>query len=456
MRILMTPLICTKQEVFRESEFITFFQIAKQWKEHYCIMAVPDLAVIPEDFKLPNLQYYRTRSWFHYNLGKAHVDTCIIENFAPLGSKNFVDFVLTSRSTAAVNLQKMLYAGPGVKVPVVVLDSWVTSTIESESDYENILRASAYATLPVIFLTSRERDFALNMSKKFLSPLAVAKARSSCLVQSAGVPLKKIQSVVQSVQKFDKFTLTFAGRFNPNKRWEEVLSTYKTFVLSHPNSQAKAIKLGVTEAQVEVTSHLTNVEFLEPLPYEGYVELLCKSHLFLSCSVDEGFSFGWSEKIATGNPVILPEKTWAIELVGKEYPFMYSSRSEMLKMLEYCYHNYNAAQEMVKPFSEKYVEKHDIEYALTRILSYASKSIEGSYGTFKDWEPRLREVLDELPSTFSLSEFVKAAKVLENMEFDAALPQYGITSNRRNLVFWLRKFCDELVTSKHLFRKKAS
>lgn len=450
IRLLCIPFVSMRVDVFKDSNFTTFRQHIENWPEVFCYVLLNTDAEVPDEYKLPNIEYIKLAQWKPYIHNQAMIPDEVFDLFNPFNGKYQVDAILTSKTISAVPLKRML-SNELISVPVIVLENWISKELSSHPDTELKLRSISYSECPTVFATSRERDMAFDFSKRFLSSKALSDCKRNSTVRSQGVHAKRIRGVCGSVDKFDTFTCVFSARFNPNKQWDSILGVYEDIYRMGCDVQIKAVS--TLDRPPDVEKRFTAVEFLPPQSYEGYLKLISKSHVAVSMSLDEGFSLGWSEHLCTGNPVLLPDRDWAVEMVGKDYPYLYSTEMELLAMLKWVYSNYDEARYKVSDFSDRYVRDNDTSVSSKEILDLVQSNFGGTWMNFDSWDSKWRATLDKMPEEFLFADFLSVAAKDYGASFGLFTPPHlARVGAYRNIYMWLCNNAEALHKPEMTFR----
>ena len=333
-----------------------------------------------------------------------------------------------------------------------MVESWVQGQSESLSQIEKRLRSLAYSECITFFPTDRERRIAAGFSSKFLSSKAMADFYEKSVVRSQGIPAKRISSYANEVNKYDKFTCVFSARFNSNKQWDKILEVYEDIFRMGRDVQIKAV--ATTASPADLDKRFSKVEFIPTQSYEDYVDLISRSHVAVSMSLDEGFSFGWSEHICTGNPVLLPNKSWALGLVDDKYPYLYNSEVELIAMLKWVYDNYEEAREKMSKYADYFVSTHDIQTAADDILSRVSDTMGESWAKLSLWDSKFSEALESMPESFTFSYFIDFCEKKYKASFGLFTPAYlAAIGSYRNIYKWLRDNAEIVLSEDMTFRR---
>lgn len=442
-RLLIVPLISTKGKIWRESDFITWFQFCKSWPDVYIYMLVNAEAEIPDEYRLDNIEYVPIVDWVPFSMAQSCVTSEMLRMFNPLNGEIQVDCVLTAKTAAAAPMKRAFFMGDKTHIPVFISEQKSSNfgeTHDSVTDLDLMLRSVSYAQCYPFFGTAREKQIAINAAKRYMTPHTVAQIDRQGYARSMGVPLQEIHDAGKTTPKYDDFTLLFAARFNSNKRWDGVLAAFEKYCKMNKGVRGIGICPSMPiNSGVELT-HYQSTEIREALPRNEYVDTLLRSHISVSMSVEEGFAFGWAEQIATGHPVLFPDKPWARGLMpAAQYEkCFYKNESQLLALIKYVQSNYEEFCAEIAPAVKWFVKEHDLPHAAQQYREHMWDKTTGTYEVFKDWHPRLLRVLDDMPNEFSMMEFkTRAAK--DGLLFGQMLRQLSTMSSYRNLWFWLRE-----------------
>lgn len=457
-RLLIVPLISTKGAIWRESDFVTWFQFCKSWPDVFIYMLVNPEAEIPDEYRLPNIGYVPIVDWVPFSMAQSCVTSEMLRMFNPLNGEYQVDCILTAKTAAAAPMKRAFWLGDKTHIPVFISEQKSSNfgeTHDSVTDLDLMLRSVSYTECYPFFGTAREKQIALNAAKRYMTPHTVAKIDRRGYARSMGVPLREIYEAGKTTPKYDDFTLLFAARFNSNKRWDTVLQHFETYCKLNKGVKAIGICPSLPINSGTQFTHFQSTEIRKALPRKEYVETLLKSHISVSASVEEGFAFGWAEQIATGHPVLFPDKPWARGLMpAKDYEkCFYRNEKELLALTKYVQNNYEDFCKEIAPAVEWFVEEHDLPHAASQYRDHMWDKSQGTYEVFKDWHTRLLDVLDDMPNEFTMEEFKKRA-AKNKLLFGQMLRQLSTMSSYRNLWFWLRANTEPLHTVEMKFKKK--
>jgi glycosyltransferase involved in cell wall biosynthesis len=425
--------------VWRESDFIVYFQLAKEWPDVFVYIPVNSEAEIPKEYKLPNVGYLQVGRWFPFGASQALISDELYGLFNPINGKYQVDAIITSKTVAASLMKRLYWLTGTVSVPVLILEPKAAGlgfTHDEETEVDLKLRSLSYSECPTFFATKREKEMAVGEARRHLVSSGVEKVIRNGVVRSQGIPAQYVANVCKKVEKFSNFSLLFAARFNSNKRWQDVMDVFEDYKKSNRDVELHAV--GPKPPDL-LFSRYKSVKVHASLPYPEYVEMLNRCHVSVSMSDEEGFAAGWAEQICTGNPVLLPDKPWAHALTytgGDSYPFLYKSKTELLALIKWCQQNYGKARVMMLPFSEYFVKNHDIAAVASDILKVVDRACEGTYDGFHHWKIRLAAIIREMPfQTFTISDLIEAAGK-QGIILGSEVKEYSLGS-ARNVYRWL-------------------
>lgn len=434
-RLCILPLISTRVHAWRESDFVVWHQFAEQWKDTTIIMPVNKDAVIPEHMTLPNMIFPRLEYWQPFAAAQAQLNNELYNLFNPINGEYQVDAILTSKDIVAANVKRMFEYSSTLCIPVCIGEYWVPEPTNHDNPTQAKLQCVSWSECPTFFPTHREKKFAMQKARKFMSPSSVAQMDKIGIVRSQGIKTEIVQSIARETEKFDKHTYMFAARFNSNKRWAEVLDAFEDIFKMGRDIQIKAIypndSVGIRDLE-----RFEKVEYIKPLPYDEYLKLLCQCHVMVSMSDDEGFSFGWSEQLCTGNPVLFPDKDWVFEHVrDRQYPWIYRNKLELLAMLRWIEVNYEEARAKSAPYVEHFIANHDIKVSSKAYMERLQSTLPGTWMEFREWHEKFLDVLtNDMPDEFTMEEFTKVA----GKKYKAQFGNYVvIIGAHRNLHRWL-------------------
>jgi hypothetical protein len=441
-KVLAIPNISTTTDVWCEGDFITFYQLAKVWQDVDVYIPLYHKAIVPVEYRLPNLHVVEVRSWIPYVQSQCLISSEIFGLFNPINGRYQVDAVVTSKTQAAPYLKRLMNIGESVFIPVFVIEPWANHQV-SEADEK--IKAVSYSECPTFYYLDRERDICLSKVKKYLAPSEVLKAQKLAIVQPTGVGAKFVQLVAQRVEKFPKFTFCYAARFNAQKNWEKALTLMYE---ACPVSNGRVLAITPNDYS-DMPKHLRGVELSKPLPYNEYIETLCRSHVSVCTSVNEGYSFGWTEQVCTGNPIFFPDKEWVHSLVPG-YPLIYENFQQLKSMLISVQRKYEEVRNHIADYVGKFVEKNDYSYCAGQILARMDKGMEKSFMPYVGWDSKWSSVLDGMDGEFHFDKFIQEAARTYKATFGNPLM---FISSYRNIYKWLIDHCEVVKCKEMVFRK---
>lgn len=456
MRFLLIPVISTRVDVHKESDFLVYLQLAKIKQEHFFHIVLSKDANVPEDMNLPNVAYHYIEEWYPFSAGQSLLTDKLYQKFNPVCGEIQVDAVITSRTCIAASLKKMFWWSQETYVPVFILEPKVCEiggTHDMVSELDLRLRALSYVECPTFFSTTRERDLAFQGAKRYLSPNLLSQFIDKAMVRSQGFPAQMVSDIAAVTPKRLRPTLLFSARFNSNKRWSEVLNLFQTLVRSGKDLDVIANGWSGILSE-EQKAHFDTVTFQEPLPYKDYLEMLASCHIGMSASHEEGFAVGWAEQVATGNPILFPKRDWVDALVGSDYPFIYKSADDGYALLCWVLKNYEQAVEMMQPIKSRFIAMHDVSVAADDIFGKIISLIPQSYAVFDEFRAKLDETFTEdMPNSFTLRHFISTVAKKHKVTVGSYLRGISISAYR-NFYYYLSGKCNASIEVEQLFFKK--
>mgnify|MGYP001439711835 CR=1 FL=1 len=258
-----------------------------------------------------------------------------------------VDFVFTNKkhvasTMAALGLDKRAKT---VLIPII-LDVLKVGVDTHDVVYDEILKheAMSYASVHgIVFSTEREKALGLQVARKYLSSAQVKQIEAKAVVQGDGISpdLLKVKRTPEKVKALaqsrkEKIKLAFIGRTNTNKGIDDIVAAVRPlFALHGLKLTLVTPSAGLPTAPVlkdmgnlleDVLTHVPKWEFVN--------KVLPSCDLILNASHHEGFTVSVAEAVFAGIPVLLPKRSWAVALVGADYPFFYSGTTEMYALVK--------------------------------------------------------------------------------------------------------------------------
>lgn len=441
-KILAIPNISTTIDVWCEGDFVTFYQLAKGWHDVDVYMPLYYKAVVPIEYRLPNLHIIEVKSWVPYVSSQCLISSEIFELFNPVDGKYQVDVILTSKTQAASYLKRMMTVGESIHIPVFIIEPWANHKV---SELDEKIKAVSYSECPTFYYLDRERDICLSKVKKYLTSTEILKAQNLSIVQTTGIGANYVHSIAQRVEKFSRFTFCYAARFNAQKNWEKALT-----VMSDACRLSGGRVLAITpNDKSEMPRHLRDVELLKPLPYVEYIETLCKSHASVCTSSNEGYSFGWSEQVCTGNPILFPDREWVHSLFPK-YPLIYKNDSQLRTLLITLQRKYQEIRSSIEDYVCDFIEKNDFSVCGKKILNRMDENVKGSFMPYLDWNDKWEKILSDMEPEFHFRDFIFMASSQYKATFGSFLM---LISSYRNIYRWLVDHCEVVKCKEMVFRK---
>lgn len=433
MRIAVVPCI-THTHYATESEVIQYTRFARTtWKHHKVVtyMLIPrdmnDDALIKDE--PPYLYNIKSWNWqrFHVAMG------CLPDNFSKLLNTGlpylYADMVLTTRTGIAGYIQRLLWSGKGMYVPVFIQEQmsadYSSPMVTSIDDIDLTARACSYALCKPLFATEVEKRIALNSCRRYLNASLCKKIQDKAPVFAPGISFKAVKEAVKfsKGKKNRSFTVFFGGRLNIMKRAKQLVETYDKFY-----SSGRPIRVVITTPiNLPGFKIPPEIEVYDSLNTEQFLKKCCKAHVLLASSRIEGFTAGLHEMMATGIVTILPKLKWAKVLLKDkwaDYPFKYNTFTEAYQVLVWIYEHYKEACEKVA-WVPKWLEDNVVEELCSlKIYDWMEKEVAES------WPPVLMGSVDRPNSNAQL--VLDTINNFKSDKFTLKDVLYAITASDKN------------------------
>lgn len=361
MRIAVIPM-ATIRNIAGDSEFLTFYRFAKRLAElkddvfFYFVVPMTQIENLPLNSKIKYI-FEHPESGVYYNYYDQLVDVpaTFLQTFNSRIGKYVVDAVFTSRTESAPILNRQLVDYRiGSVIPVVIDESKAADFGEGYGIKNPLMlmaRCLGYALSYSIFGHEEERNIAVKVANRYLSPSSVRNIVEKSYSIGYGVDCDRLDILSKDVMKSEKFTVFFGGRMGVTKRADKVVEIYDKFF-----QFGRDVKIVVTSPKEEVwfgaalKTKFPEIEFYKNLSADDYVSKAKSGHVFVSGSKLEGFTVGVMEQLYMGLVGILPDLPWARGLIGernKQYPYYYKNWDEAAAMLRFVYENYEKAKKAI-------------------------------------------------------------------------------------------------------------
>ena len=172
--------------------------------------------------------------------------------------------------------------------------------------------------------------------------------QSNCaLVIPVGVPMSKIDPLIGTIPKNDKFTLFFGARLNSVKQPDRIVELYNYLYAKMGDDVHVTI---TTNTQIPKISGKDGKPIFEgkeafEVHYEcdraTYLKHAMASHVSICWSTEESFGVGWLEQMYMGLPVLYIDKEWSRRILPDDYPWFFKDKVEAYTMIEYIKENYD-------------------------------------------------------------------------------------------------------------------
>lgn len=260
-----------------------------------------------------------------------------------------VDAVLTNKkiicqTLAMFGLDRKVGAKGATSVPII-LDVLKVGAKTHDKMFPLLEKYEAFsyaAADRIIFSTSLEKKLGLSLASKYISMSEVKSLDKRSVVVGDGVsdklknltlPDDEVRRRILSPRK--ELSIAFVGRTNYNKGIDDIVATVRPLFALH------GLKLTLVTPSKAIPTHprfgdVNNLfkSAVTGVGKEAFVSKILPSFdVILNASRFEGYTVSVAEAVYTGIPVLLPNKKWAVALVGEDYPFLYNGVAEMYSLV---------------------------------------------------------------------------------------------------------------------------
>lgn len=271
-----------------------------------------------------------------------------------------IDYIITNKNFVLPHMTGQAIASKGFGIPVVYvcLNAGKDAVTKPVSRVQNTLHdcqvnrqeqfylymeAATYLTASyVVWTTENQRSRGMEIAKRFLSPVEVARLRKRSMVNGCGItdllkPHRKSDEDVRSFFKSKKadFSVSFLGRVTGNKNVGYILDTMQPLFARHgvklDMKSSKELPASKRFAENDTADVLIDESMFEGgfASREDYAgKLLPSIQCMMYASIAEGYCITPREAVYIGIPVLVPRRPWAETAFGNEYPFYYNSQTE--------------------------------------------------------------------------------------------------------------------------------
>lgn len=399
-----------------------------------------------------------------YETQFSHAPARMVELFNEAVGQYPIDAVWTIRTVAAALISWQLkdWRTKSPAIPVFIdefkVEEFGKGQKRNLTDQELFLRSVAYAVSYPIFNTEVEKELALRVATRYLSPAMVREIERRCVVLPHNVPLAKLRRYREKAVKHEKFTVFFGGRMSAAKHpyeLAELMSKFYEFgrdvqlVLTCPSDNPRLSVIREKYPQIQIITQCSQDRFFQEM---------VKSHMIVSLAENEAFSNSTLQMLASGVPVLLPAEDWVRGLLGdemfKKYPFLYERESRRYKqaaaLMRYVYEHYDECVQKMQPFVEWVEAKFDPErcdWGLERMKLFQTISFKTQLEALRKYwqnkraqqlaEKTLDDLLDKGEVPFSLSAFYD--RMEQNLRNRKKEPR-GSRWSRFCVYAWLRRY----------------
>lgn len=277
-----------------------------------------------------------------------------------------VDFIVTNKNFALPHIAAQALTSKGSGIPVIYLClnagkdavtkpvSKVRNTlhdvqVNNQGQFYLYMEAASYLTASlVVWTTEDQRRQGMEIAKRFLTPVEVARLKKRSMVNGCGItdllrPHRKSDEQVKAELQTGKenFSVTFLGRVTGNKNVGYILDTMQPLFARHnirlDMKSSKELppskRFGNNDGpESMISDELFLGGFASREDYAG--KLLPSIQCMMYASIAEGYCITPREAVYIGVPVLVPKRPWAQTAFGPEYPFYYENQTEAFAMIK--------------------------------------------------------------------------------------------------------------------------
>lgn len=191
---------------------------------------------------------------------------------------------------------------------------------------------SSYAVFDSIHISAKfEQDAVFQLAKDFLSPKIQQGLRKSMVVSHPDLGLPVDYPLTEEAR--DHFVngkpvrVIYTHRISETQR--RFSKVYETLQKLFARGKIPNLHLQVcTNSLVGEDNPDSKWLVIESLPRGMFYDFLKKSHIFISMSVEEDLPTGLVEASVHGVVGVVPREPWALDMFGRDYPWIASSVTE--------------------------------------------------------------------------------------------------------------------------------
>lgn len=259
-----------------------------------------------------------------------------------------------------------------------------------------------------IVSTPRERDLAIRLARKVLSPTMVDRMMSRVHVVADAVA--DAASDVRPVHD-GPITVGYIGRLNHNKMYMRAMmiaddvfrmgTPVKVIVITNTKQGGPVARVQKAHPYVEV---------LHDVGKEAFLQKLSTIDIVVNASHEEGYCVSVAELLAAGKMLVLPDRPWVHALAGADYPFRYRSVLEAIVHIKWLVNNLNSPKvERVRQAMRArfHADRESVVVdRLHEIFLASLTEVNTTIGNrFVEQRASARGVMDALGPTFTFAEF---------------------------------------------------
>jgi len=420
MNVLILP-HTGKVKMRGESNFLLYEDMAKYFlgKGDFVFFCVPDWAdEVDLRYQHENLFYVKLQYTKYFYTDMYLFSQDLFLKFNRRVGGGMIDIVITSKLFVTTFFVSGMDGKTNTEVPVIYYEPGIMDKRErlfcrNRFNANSILITMSYLSCYCVFLTENEYKIAKEILKKVVSGIAMKRFCERSKIITIGIPK------LEKHKKNELFTVFYGARANKVKNIKGIIKLYNKFYSS--GRKIKIIVCTPTDQTLseryigkDSISENHEMKLYTDMNREEYISLAKGGHVFVAMSKNESFPVGFWEQMRMGLVGIFPKKKWAISMLPKNYPFMFSNEQEAFTMLTYAYDHYEKAvkmmedagiKDMIEEYSVGNVYKNMRGHALKLNEEYREKTrLQKSY---KGLLEIFHIALKLMPDEFTLTQFLK-------------------------------------------------
>jgi glycosyltransferase involved in cell wall biosynthesis len=348
MRILLWPTYSYPGNVGADSLYLIARNLirASPVGEINWVLIVPTLKTVPVDDldSRPDVQKVAIDFPSNYRMQEATALPEVVWKYSGVDGTEPVDAVLSMSPARTVNLANA-WAQKATRTSRQIVATW-DLLVRDDGNGEFIAtrpelahQATGSLVSDVIYHESPvARKMTIDVARRFLSPSAVKHIMDVSVDIPQGIDVASVLKAGQGVQKREKFTVYYGGRFSSSKRINEIAEIYDKFF-----QFGRDANFVITTGSLDRTKReqfealMPHAELHVGLPQQEAWAIMQSAHASICLSNHELFGMAYWEQMAAGLAVIMQAQSWNKELLPPDYDHVAHTPSEAAALLRQMY-----------------------------------------------------------------------------------------------------------------------